>query len=1094
MKFFITALLCLFSIAFLSAQNYPPINSGEVIAEALQLHNDGKYKEAIELYKKVPRNDTNYAYALYELAYSQNADKDFDGTILTLRKGLELEISDYELDYMTLLGNAIDDKGDANHAISVYDSALIKYPNAQMLHLNKSICLIRLQKADEAEEILQELLIKNPFYSSAHFRLGQCAIQKGQLVQAMMCFYTYLLNTPDGTHSNTIIKLLSNLSKGTDDVMEVVNKRKAGPQGNFALVEQIILSKIALDKSYKVHTDLDDPILRQLQVMMEKLEYDNADPDFYMQFYVPLLKDIFNKDMIEPASFRAFSDVKIDAIQKYLKNNQKKLNQAVNVISTNLDKIRTTRELHYEKRQSAPVFYHFDKGALFASGNYINEKYEGKWEFYHPNGNIKSTGMYINSKKDGKWTYYYKNGSINGYDNWKNGEPEGEDLIYNKYGVLINKAFFKNGKTEGEKIAYYALGHLYTVSSFKEGIESGKFIQYFSSGKKQIEAETADDALQGSYRSFHQNGKPHIVTNYNKSKLNGSYKMYYDNGQLEFEGNYIDDEPEGLLKSYHKNGKLKRTANYIKGLLEGEELEYNDEQVLTQKVIYKKGKAEGLAEYFDDDGKLFSTFLFDNNKLKHARYFDKTGKEISSSSRDHRQIELTLYNAKGFKATTVTYDDQARKQGKETLFYNSGKVKETNQYKDGMLEGTTFGYYPDGTRYYEVNYSEDEKNGSAKNYYLNGKLSSQGWYINGKLNGDWTEYNEQGDIVSITTYLNDEIYGTKLNFYPNGKPDDDETYRSGWLSSLQLYDTSGNKLHNIQLKNGSGLYKGYHFNNKVRFEGNYVNGDPHGLFKLYYFDGSLSSSKNFEKGFLDGDYIEYHHNGKVYLQGSYEIGKRKGIWKYFSEDGKKTREENYVDGELHGKSIYYYPNGKIDREFTYKNDIRHGTYNRFSPDGQLVLTIQYEDDVPVAYSYHDKNKQLIPFISLNGGIGKVKSFYSNGNVSSEMEFSDGKLTGPYKINYPDGKTYYYEEKLEFGLTIGKLTEYYPNGQLKLEYPYYFNTQHGPFKEYFENGKLKEEGHYYNGLLVGAHKKYNDTGKHVETWYYHYGVLINIIKE
>ncbi len=1088
----LTASLFLFTVSF--AQKTQPVNSGEIISNGLKLHEQGKYKEAVEEYKQVTRNDTNYVYALYEKAYSQSADENIAGAIKTCREGLQADNGFYEHDFFLLLASNFDDEGDGEHAIKVYDSALVKYPNSQGLFLNKGIAYIRLKKIDEAEVIFKDLLIKNPYYSSAHFRLAQCALQKGQMVPAMMCLYTYLINTPAGTQSKNIIKLLDNLSKGTDDVMLAVNKRQENPSGNFAVVEQIVLSKIALDKGYKVLTDLDDPIIRQLQVMMEKLEYDNEDPDFYMQFYVPYLKDIFTKKLFEPAVFRALSDVKLDAIQRYVKKNSKEIDRAIDIINENFTAISSTRELNIAKRKTLEPIYHFEDGILFAKGSLIKEKLLGKWEFYHKNGNIKSIGQYDNNgKKTGKWIYYYENGKLSGSDIWKDGLQDGEDLIYNKQGVLTAKSNFKNGKLDGSKYSYFSIGHLYFISTYKEGLESGKYIEYYTDGRKKIEAATADDKLNGNYASYHENGKLHISAFYQKGKLSGNYKSYYDNGQLEFEANYTNGEINGEVKTFHTNSKILRKANYVNGLTEGDEIEYNDEGIMTEKVIYKKGKADGLAEYFDDDGKLFSTFFFDNDKLKLAKYFDKSGREISSSSRQSKEIDLTMYNSEGFKTRTVTYNDKAEKQDKEIFYYNSGQVKETNSYKNGLLQGVSTGYYFNGSKQYEVSYEEGEKNGFVKNYYLNGKISSEAWYVKGEANGNWIEYNEKGTITAVTAYLNDDVYGTKQSFEANGKLDDEEVYNSGWLTAIYQYDTAGNKIHTMQLQNGSGKYDGIYFNGKTKYEGNYVNGQPHGAFKNYFFDGSLQVSKTYDNGELNGEYVDYYYGGKISSQGKYVSGEKTGIWIYFFSDGKMSREENYKDGQLDGKMIYYFTNGKPEREFIYKNGNRNGAYKRYSEDGQLCCVLNYKDDVVVSYSYNDKSSHLVPAIAIAGGNGKVKAFYSNGNVSAEMEYIDGKLNGAFKVYYPDGKIYYEEENLVNGITNGKLFEYYANGKKQSEYNYYYDNADGAYTEYYDNGKVKEEGFFYNGLLTGSRKYYNATGKLTEKREYYFGTLLNVTK-
>src|SRR5262249_35809447 len=72
----LTGLLCSFLLP--AQENNPLINSGEIIKEAVKLHDEGKYKEAISLYKKINRSDTNYVFAMYELALSYSADSQYN--------------------------------------------------------------------------------------------------------------------------------------------------------------------------------------------------------------------------------------------------------------------------------------------------------------------------------------------------------------------------------------------------------------------------------------------------------------------------------------------------------------------------------------------------------------------------------------------------------------------------------------------------------------------------------------------------------------------------------------------------------------------------------------------------------------------------------------------------------------------------------------------------------------------------------------------------------------------------------------------------------------------------------------------------------
>jgi tetratricopeptide (TPR) repeat protein len=129
--------LCFSCHLFLSAQeNNPLINSAEYIKKGIGLHDEGKYKEAIAAYSKIDRSDTNYYQALYEMAYSLSADSQLTEALKVCEAGLAKNNA-YWPQLFTLYGNLLDDAGQPEKALRVYDSAIALYPAYTSLLLNK---------------------------------------------------------------------------------------------------------------------------------------------------------------------------------------------------------------------------------------------------------------------------------------------------------------------------------------------------------------------------------------------------------------------------------------------------------------------------------------------------------------------------------------------------------------------------------------------------------------------------------------------------------------------------------------------------------------------------------------------------------------------------------------------------------------------------------------------------------------------------------------------------------------------------------------------------------------------------------------------
>src|SRR5688572_17933460 len=159
----------LFCTLFITAQeNNPLINSAEYIKQGIEFHDQGKYKEAIAAYKKIDKSDTNYHQAVYELAYTLSADSQFTEALKMVSVGLQKPNS-YWPQLYTLYGNLLDEEGQPEKALRVYDTAIALYPVFTSSRLNKGTTYLGLKKYNEAETIFKECILINPYESSAHY-------------------------------------------------------------------------------------------------------------------------------------------------------------------------------------------------------------------------------------------------------------------------------------------------------------------------------------------------------------------------------------------------------------------------------------------------------------------------------------------------------------------------------------------------------------------------------------------------------------------------------------------------------------------------------------------------------------------------------------------------------------------------------------------------------------------------------------------------------------------------------------------------------------------------------------------------------------
>jgi len=82
--------------------------------------------------------------------------------------------------------------------------------------------------------------------------------------------------------------------------------------------------------------------------------------------------------------------------------------------------------------------YYPDGKSLFKSGQVVNNKEHGKWNFYYRSGKIRSIGTIENGIKIGEFTSFYESGEIEQKGTYTDGEAS-EIEFFNKDGTGKNK-------------------------------------------------------------------------------------------------------------------------------------------------------------------------------------------------------------------------------------------------------------------------------------------------------------------------------------------------------------------------------------------------------------------------------------------------------------------------------------------------------------------------------------------------------------------------------------------------------------------------------------------------------------------------------
>lgn len=467
-----------------------------------------------------------------------------------------------------------------------------------------------------------------------------------------------------------------------------------------------------------------------------------------------------------------------------------------------------------------------------------------------------------------------------------------------------------------------------------------------------------------------------------------------------------------------------------------------------------------------------------NNKI----YFFSFKKKII----DYSYLLILIFLFSGW-----AFGQEINPNGKNTFYYENGRIASEGYFKDGLPHGIWKSYYQDGTlksvghkklglsdslwvffdeegRKRKVfDYVNDKKNGCARFIDTLGNIEKEMFYIDDIPQGEIVTYFDDGSIRSFVEIIDGKEEGLKLEYDENGVVITEEIYDNGYLKDRQEFnrlDEEGKK---------TGVWRTYFKNGDIASEIVYKAGQKNGLSKVYNQKGKLIDLQKMEGDTLAGHvdelviidlYKEFYPNGNLKLVGGLDNGKRNGIYREYDESGEIINGYIYkkdtlvAEGIITGYGIYegewtyYFKSGAIKAKGTYENSKKTGKWTYYYSNGKIEQTGTFSDNEQRGnWTWYYKNGQLKrqEFYNKNEKLeGTVYEYDSLGNEMTKGDYYNGIQEGPWFYHVNDFKE------------VGSFTMGY---------------QDGVWKSYYKNGKLAFEGEYNEGEPVGKHLYYHQNG-------------------
>lgn len=465
------------------------------------------------------------------------------------------------------------------------------------------------------------------------------------------------------------------------------------------------------------------------------------------------------------------------------------------------------------------IFYH-PNGQKSSEGPMRGGKPDGYWRTYNDAGILISEGNRKEFELDSTWRFYDNDGRIAMEINYRQGKKNGVRRIY-RLDEVIEEAFV-NDQKEGYTRHLNPNGKVTREVFFKNGLEDG------------LAREFGDDGRIVTLITY-KNGfivERELINRYDNSGLkHGLWKYFYPNGIVQREGYYSHGAENGYFKEYDPEGNLMTTAKYADGIkledvaelvkLEVRKDYYPDGKIKISATYNKQGNLEGVRREYSEDGSIARSYIFRNGIM--------IGEGIVTEKGEKDGFWKEYYD-EGILRAEGKYDKDLR-VGQWKFFHRNGQVEQEGSYAKGLPEGEWRWFYPDGELLREESYYNGLPDGMMTEYDEQGNVITQGEYIEGKENGEW--------------------------FYRAGDSEMRGTYAEGMRNGLWNY---------WDLKESMGQA------NVLRFEGRFIEDNPHGE-HTYYWD-----------------------NGNRKEEGEYVMGKKEGEWVYFNYDGTPFIVVSYTNG------------------------------------------------------------------------------------------------------------------------------------------------------------------------------------------------------
>jgi antitoxin component YwqK of YwqJK toxin-antitoxin module/tetratricopeptide (TPR) repeat protein len=1064
-------------------------DAAAIFKEGSALREKEQYDEAVARYSLITPGDSAYADAQSELAIALLGAKKYSEAVAAAQRSLAAE--PFSASTLGILASAQEENKQFDAARQTYANALKLYPYNEALWLDRAIGEYNQGQMAPAFTYLQRAALLRPLHGTPHRLLGLLAARQGQQARALISLLTYLAIEPGADRSQGVLVLVEKISSGQPIVEESEKVTSVVPNTEFEELDQLITSKVALNKDYLTKVKFNAALVKQTQLLVEKFPVD-ADPasDFWVRVYAPLVKVLRQEDNLTTFTYLVLYSANDDRARQWVKSNKSRVEKLTDALSGPIQALHNQQPLPDGKLAAAwytsTRLEGLGPGTRDADGSVTPTA--GPWLFLGKDGEIRERGSYAGpAKRGGLWQTLRPDGSVELEQTYAStgasqGELDGTTRMFYPGGQPKSEGVYRTGKIEGTAKSYAPTGKVSETRQFVGDDLEGEVVSFYPDGKPSYRAQMRADKKEGPLQRFYPDGTPEMRFGYTADQLQGPYEVFYPNKTLEKKGTYDKDELNGPYTLNHPNGQPRETGTYTKGKRTGLwRAYYASGKLSVEETFDEAGKTHGVYHDYDSQGRLLADTYYDHGRIVRMVHFNAAGKATSDVAFKKGRQEVKTYDLEG-RVRNTGFIENGNQAGEWRRFFADGALREVAHYDaaTGNQVGASELYYANGQLRQRSNFASDgNREGYFEQFYVDGQREQTGFYHLGQPQGVWKSYSANGRLSQQRELNGGELNGPMLTYETGGKPTGEWTYAYGKLRQAITYDSTGRVAQRQELP-ATATEVQWHFPGSsgqpaVLNRAGLADGDYEGSQTWLYPNGQPEVTMHMHGGKRYGPYRVQYPSGQTSVEGEYLNGERYGQFSNYYADGTLQNRGRYLAGQRVGEWTFNFPNGKLEKVLTFDDEGElQGPSRYYNPAGELVLEQRYEQGSLVSSLAPGAAPGTAAQVLPPAG-GTVQVAFANGKPAASETYQHGYPAAPFVYYYSTGQVFR-RVNYQKGLRSGALVSYWPSGKPMEEENYQHGELHGRCRYYRPDGTLEREETYCAGEHRGPTTYYNAQGK------------------